>query len=371
MARGDKRVELRTVDDEAVQPEAAVRLPSPGKAPPPEEKPIRLPGPALPKEPSRLDVPTRDDLELRSHQPGIEALIETDTGNPDYTEESWGEGRTRSHPLPWGWFLLLGLAISAAVIWSLTRIGTADQDAERRRSETQVLLSESEQQEQEARQLVDRIELALRVYFSANSVASMSRLVRQHERVLPLMRDYYQRHPFTATPLKSVRVLQPLTLENRGNFWMASVVLTDNRLRNLIIEIDPAGNPLIDWETLVCYQPLEWDEFARKRPAGSSLDFRVYVQPDAFFSHEFADSGKWLCFRLTALDSDETLFGYVAADKPLASEITSLSGINRNQRTSMILRLSIPSGLRSRQGVIIEKIMSPRWIYLDPPAPGS
>jgi hypothetical protein len=167
--------------------------------------------------------------------------------------------------------------------------------------------------------------------------------------------------------MRTVRVLQPLTLDNRTNFWIASVVLANGQMHNLVIEIDGDGKPLIDWETLVCDQPRPWDEFALERPAGTSLDFRVYVERDMFFSHEFADSDRWLCFRLTALESEETLFGYVAVDSVEAQTLVGLLEANAGRKTSMILRLGIPEGLQSRRGVMIEKVISPRWLYLDPP----
>ena len=40
---------------------------------------------------------------------------------------------------------------------------------------------------------------------------------------------------------------------------------------------------------------------------------------------------------------------------------------NQGHRTSMILRITVPEGLQSRRGVVIEKLMSPRWLYLRPP----
>jgi len=74
-----------------------------------------------------------------------------------------------------------------------------------------------------------------------------------------------------------------------------------------------------------------------------------------------------LCFRLTALDSEETLFGYAAVDSLEAQTLLQLMEANGGRKTSMILRLGIPEGLQSRRGVMIEKVISPRWIYLDPP----
>jgi hypothetical protein len=373
MAREEKkRVELRTVDDEVAPLAKVVRLDNrETERNPKDETPIRL-GPIEPsREPSRLDLPSRDEIELRTHQPGIDALFDIETAGPDPTEEGWGDSAARRHPIPWGWFALIGLAIAAAVVWSLTHLEKAEVQADQIRVETESVLAKEEREEREARKLVERIETTLRTFFSATSVESLARSVRQPERVVPLMWKYYAQNPMVFNPLRSVRILQPVTLDNRANFWMTSVVLANGQHRNLVIEIDASGNPLIDWETMVCDQPMPWDEFARERPAGRSLDFRVYVERDMFFSHEFADASRWLCFRLTALDSDETLFGYVSVDSGEARTLLHLIEMNGGRKTSLILRLGIPEGLQSHSGVVIEKVVASRWLYIDPPDPAS
>ena len=161
--------------------------------------------------------------------------------------------------------------------------------------------------------------------------------------------------------------LQPMTLDNRANFWMETVEVAGKQERSLLIEILANGEPRIDWETLVCYQPMAWDDFAKSRPAGRSLDFRVYAIQDNFFSHEFSESAGWYSFQLSARESEETLFGYVKKDSAVAKSILDLIRRNRGQVTSMLLRLTLPEGTQSRRGVVIEKLICPRWLYLDPP----
>lgn len=95
------------------------------------------------------------------------------------------------------------------------------------------------------------------------------------------------------------------------------------------------------------------------------------MEPDHFYSHEFADSDQWTCFRLTALNSEETLFGYARVDSPEAAEILRQVQLNRGGGVSLILRLVVPDGLASRRGVVIEKVRNARWIYLDPPDSGA
>lgn len=315
----------------------------------------------------RLEVPEHLNFEVRSHQPGIEVLIEGNANNPNLLEQEWGSEAARQRHIPWGWFALIGLALAGAVVWSLTRVQEGDVQAKQVRVNSDAALQEDAKEVEEAGALVEGIENATREFFAASDVERLLAWVRQPERVRPLMERHYARQPLVPNRFVRSKILRPLTLDNRGNFWMAGVELKDGTSRNLIIEVFDTGEPRIDWETLVCDQPMLWDDFATQRPEGTSLDFRVYVERDNFFSHEFADSSLWICYRLTALGSEETLFGYVRRNDALGQRIEDALNRNQSQRASMILRLGIPEGLNSRRGLMIERLLSPRWIYVEPP----
>ncbi|MEN9975782.1 MAG: hypothetical protein RLZZ282_1788, partial [Verrucomicrobiota bacterium] len=168
--------------------------------------------------------------------------------------------------------------------------------------------------------------------------------------------------------VKSIESLRPLTLANRGDFWTTTVALANGKKHRLLLEIMPSGEARIDWETMVCFQPMKWDDWVAQRPPDKSLDFRVYIERDHLYSHEFADATHWVSYRLTALESVETLFGYAPAQSELAKSLNSLIEKAPKHKTSVILRLSIPQGLQSPRGVVIEKLMTSRWLYVDAPA---
>lgn len=365
MPREEKRFELRPVDETAERKIHVLRHKRDKYVPP--EPAVRLSVPGEDKVSQRLELPEHDDFTIRTHEPGIEALIETEAVNPDLLERDWGRHSTYHKAIPWGWFVLIGLILASAVIWSLTGVKKADALADKIRVETQSVLGNDAKEELEAAQLIDRIDAVTRKFFETTSVDGLARLVRHPERVRPMMERHYEGKPIPINRVIRSNLFQPITLDNRSNFWMATLELTNHDSRNLVVEILDSGEPRIDWETLVCYQPMPWDSFAKERPTGLSLDFRVYLEPDNFFSHEFADSSRWNCYRLTALDGDETLFGYAMADSEVAKSIVNLLNQNQGRKTSVILRLSVPEGVRSRSGVVIEKLLSPRWIYLDPP----
>jgi hypothetical protein len=376
MARDEKPPRLRTVDDEPEAQVPVIRLSDrETRAVPTDTRTVRL-GPVpvpIDEKPEvdvsrRLTLPDKEEVELRTHQPDIDVLIESENLNPELLEQAWGESSEHRHPIPWGWFALIGLAIAAAVIWSATRVRKADVTADLIRQETQSVIVDEQQEDIEATKQIEAIESTIRNFFKAGSVETLARLVRQPERVVPLMRDFYQNRNVGGQSLKSIRMLQPLTLDKRGDFWIASVSLADGAKSNLIIQTPEDGEPKIDWETFVCHQPKPWDEFVSSGPAGTSFDFRVYAERDNFNVHEFSDPEKWTCFRLTALDSEETLFGYATTggneERTLSHLIQSAGG----PRASVILRLMIPEGLRARRSAVIEKVVNNRWLHIDPPS---
>jgi hypothetical protein len=298
-------------------------------------------------------------------------LIDQDTGGIDESETGWGATDQSRRPMPWGWFALVGVILVSAVIWSLSNINRSKTQLDHIRATTQTLIAEEDDAEKDALRTVERVESTMRHFFRAESMEEMLPLVRQPERVAPLMKDHYARNRFTAMGEFQINGLQPVTLGRKANFWMASVKTKDGLQKNLLIEETDAGEVLIDWETHVCYQPMPWDEYATKRPVGTSLDFRVHANPDQFFSHEFTNSTQWRCYRLTALDSEETLFGYAPAGSETAEILENHFRVNGSNPSALILRLRLPEGLESRRGVVIEKVLSSRWLYIEPPSDGS
>lgn len=366
MAREEKRCELKTVDDEFDRAAPIVRLES-------EEtlqraKPVRL---ALPPEQvavsQRLELPPREVYESRTHQPGIDALIEAEMADSPSTEQTWGKAAAEERHLPWGWIVLVLMLLGAAAVWTLSGDNKSEVQATASRVVTASKAVDEEKEEREAGELIDRITATTRKFFDATDIDQLAKVSRHSERVKPLMQSHYHGQPIPHHRMVRSVSLGAMTVENRANFWVETVELADKTSRSLMVEILENGEPRIDWETFVCQQPMRWDEFASQRPAGRSFDFRVYATQDNFFSHEFSESANWNCFRLTVREGEEALFGYAKVGSAISNQMLGMIRQNRGQQTAMILRLTIPEGLQSRRGVVIEKLTCPRWLYLDPP----
>ena len=303
--------------------------------------------------------------EKRTHEPDYEALADNEVSLVPL-EETWEEEKRESKPLPWGWFVLLGLTIAGGAIWSMAHLESHKATPEAARSEVLKTFDQEVQERTEAEATVNRIMESVRTYCEADSIEKLVKVARHSERVKPLMEDWYQNHPLKPSRFLSLDLFQPVTMANKGSFWMVSCSTKDDQQRHLLLEVGEDGIARVDWETEVCYQPMDWDEYAKTRPAGS-MDFRLRVEPDLFFSHEFSDSSRWACFRLRTLKGDQVLFGYIERASEEGQKLIGLLAQNGNQESAVLLRISTPTDLKSPKGVVIEKVMSPRWTYVEPP----
>ena len=367
MAREKKPIELRPVDE---QPAARQEVPRLGLDP----QPVRLipenPN-ALMAVPARLEVPSVELLDnRRSHEPGVEALIETEEASLEAAEDAWDKAAAGRKPVPWGWFVLVGLLLAGAVAWSVTHIQQAQPVVAEEHKQAEVVVNEAAAGDLVIQHSIERMERTAKAFCEATSIEEMLPLVRHPATVRPLMEQFYAHHPLQPLSFKSIKTFQGAGLDSTSDFWAFSVELENGTIKNMLLEQEPSGNTRVDWETVVTYQPMDWDEYARQRPLGTAMDFRVYVNEDHFFSHEFADAQRWVSFRLTTLGGVETLFGYAPKGSEVATQLQAMIQRDGTSHPPAILRLGLPPGLQSRRGVIIEKIMSPRWVYVDPPDSG-
>lgn len=190
--------------------------------------------------------------------------------------------------------------------------------------------------------------------------------VRHPERVRPMIEEAWKSEPKRRLKFERMNLFQPASMDDRP-FWVVRAEVEEGEMQNLLIEQTGEAEVKVDWETHVCRQPMPWETYVAERPKEGALDFRVWAVPDQFFNHEFSDGRKWKCFRLTAKGAEEHLFGYALADSDVYRELNTLCQSSEGWRASVVVRLRIPEGSVSPRGVVIEKIVAPRWLILDDP----
>jgi hypothetical protein len=362
-----KPLELRPVEEEVLHEEQIIRLEKADAV----VKVVQERMPVRPVPEARLEVPEVTAAEgKRSFEPGFEALIETEMAELANQERDWGQGEAVRNPLPWGWFALLGLVLAGAMLWAVTRAREGEEEVKKAREQAVATVSLAEATDQEIERSLALMDEAVRRYCTARSPSEMAPWVRQPERVRLLMSRYYGEHPFKPLGYQRQVGLQMVMPGVKGDFWQVKVDRGDGgKTEQLLVEQLPGDRYLVDWEMQVVYQPRSWDSYARERPRGTSLDFRVIVGEDHFFSHEFADAKRWSSYRLTAMDAEETLWGYAprnsAIDAVIKRELAAIADAGGGSEARMLLRLVLPDGLKSRRGVIIDQVVSASWVMPD------
>lgn len=361
--------------------EPIIRLPGAGERQTPADTPVRLhvpekierlasPPPPVsePELPQRLEASGRGPISGRSQEPGLEQILpESDVAG--VSDDPW-EQKTQAPIVPWGWFVLVGLILAGAIGWSLWQLSAGEQKVDATYTQATEELEKDALETKQAEEFVGRVEETLRGYFNADSIDELAKWVRHPKRVRPLMESWYATHSLQRDPMVKMTEFVQLPFDDRGFFWRARVRTASGRAQEVYLEEQSDGSVKIGWETLVGYQPMPWDDYVRNRPTGS-LDFRLTVQPDTFYSHEFADSSRWVCYRLTAPQSEEVAFGYVERTHPVAAFLENYFRRLEGKRAQLILRLNTPSGLNSSRGVVIEDVLSIRWLYFQNPDGGA
>ncbi|HEY8962106.1 MAG TPA: hypothetical protein VIM57_07855, partial [Luteolibacter sp.] len=280
-------------------------------------------------------------------------------------DDPW-EQKSNAPVVPWGWLALIGLILAGAIGWSLWQVSTGERKVDATHNEVVEELEKDALQTKEAEEFVGRVEETLRGYFNAGSIDELTKWVRHPKRVRPLMESWYATHPLQRDPMVKMTEFVQLPFDDRGLFWRARVRTASGRAQEVYLEEQPDGSVKIGWETFVGYQPMPWDDYIRNRHTGS-LEFRVTIEPDTFYSHEFADSTRWACYRLTAPKSEEVAYGYVERGQPVAVFLENFFREREGRHAQLILRLNTPAGLNSPRGVVIEDVLSVRWLYFQNP----
>jgi len=358
MSKENEKISLKTVDEVEKANSRVVRLHE-DTVEEVDSEPPRV-GVKMGPE-ARLEAASRAEMKIRSSEPDVGSLIEV----PEVRFENEWETPNPSKRLPWGWLVLIAGVFAAGIIWSLKEVGSAEERDVSLKINAKSVLDREIEEDLSAEQTIQTIEEAARNFYDSRSIEELLKYVRHPERVKPLMEDYYARHPLVPSRVEQLRSMNPLTIDHFANFWVVGSIIKSGEANQLLVEAMNSREAKVDWETYVCYQPMEWDEFVTGRQEGYTGDFRVYVEGDHFYAHEFADSDKYISFRLSVRDSDEYLFGYVLKTQTFAKRFEEFIIASNGKPAPMLLRLHIPKNAQSKRGVLVEELVATRWLLID------
>jgi len=325
------------------------------------------------------DFPIADEDELKSVASKRYASGQINTEDlgdavsaDEIVEGEWSErseeGTGFIIPVIWS---LLGLSILVAAIAIVTRkkpdVVTLAPTEKMQTEELlyqEGLLDREERAEVEAiyDELIDR----LRSFLLADNIEDKAKFIRQPDRVIPLMKKYYEKHEIKVITDDRFSVFRPTTINNRA-FWVTAL---DNEsggdVTPVLIEQTEDNRLLIDWETFVTYQEHDWDQILTDRPEGE-YQMRVRASPSDYFLYEFSDRSEWGCLYLTGRGGEKDAYGFFKLDQPFWPELKFyLSHLKNNRELSLVVTLTFPQNTKAEKSTIITDIKSFNWVFVEP-----
>ena len=334
--------------------------------PPPDEEVVRLPVSEsdLAQQLDAMPSPVPERTARLQTDQELDPLTETES-DPDAAAEELGvgwdtEGRSDVKATPMGWLFLIGILLLVLGAWATVKLikGEAHRESESRKLSAKQ--AEEDQQMASARALVERLERMVADYLAAPTVEEKSKYVRHPERVLPLMREFYQRRELAIVRFQSIEALRPAEVENYPFFGIDVKVEGKSGVQLLLVEDCADGELRFDWESEVNYQPMAISDYLEKKPT-EPMDFRVYARLDTFYSYEFTNQERYQPLKLTFRDEDEFLFGYVEKGSVEARGLTALLEEEKAEYP-LLLRLRFLPETKSRRSVLVEKVLATSWV---------
>lgn len=202
---------------------------------------------------------------------------------------------------------------------------------------------------------------ALNGFYTARGVSEMLPLVRDAERVRPLMEEYYRRNRIKKRTWKAIGWLLPVE-EPGYRFGYVQAIFTDAAPVNVVVEETDRGF-LVDWESSVQYSEIGWKEFMVTRP----------VEPKTFrvLASKAQSGGGGALLSLRHPQEEGEVIGRFDQHDPRFRSLVEQLDLCKWKDVPVILRLCYPGPAAERSEVQIAGAEGKGWLILGGRSRGS
>jgi len=317
----------------------------------------------------RIDVLKPDEksrLEAKLFEPDLSEILGRDVVEVD-SEAACGSEMKKAPPL--GWLVLAGLIVCGLALWGVVTVYKPQPRHREVVEEKKELEVDYAKEKKAVRHTLDQMKECVRGYLTAKSVEEKLLYVRHSSRVKPLMESYYKNHSMEQKDFRHFERIHSMDLDGLS-FVYGKVGLLSGENHELLLEQLEDGIFRVDWESDVCYLPVEWDDYLETSPT-KLLEMRVYIKPDHFYAYEFRDEARFDSYKLTTRDSDDHLFAFVEKKSEVAADIKRFikrsEGDEADSTKPLILQIRFPEDSHSKKCVWIDRLIAPRWTYVRSP----
>ena len=212
--------------------------------------------------------------------------------------------------------------------------------------------------------ILDDISPTLVKFLDCKNPEEMKPLVREPERVIPLMDQFYKAQtPFAPATYHGLPKVENLRVEKR--FIVAS--MEDAQFENFIVTLEktPKGY-LVDWESFVGYGDMSITKLRESRPK-DPVTMRCIVSLDNYYNYDFSDKTLHQSYKLRTKDDEVMIYGYVPRLSPIHEKIMS-SQLNQ-EILYCVLKLKYPATSSNDKQVEITEFLQSGWVFREIPEP--
>lgn len=208
--------------------------------------------------------------------------------------------------------------------------------------------------------IVGRMVKVLSGYFGAKTLEEKMQYVIDPQRVEPLMYNYYSRTRYAPQEIRELTPPRSFSIDGAA-FWRTRIVLGDGSVAFAAMRVID-GEPKIDWESQVRFSSYDWTNWVDDKSIEEG-DFRVYAVLDQYYPAPFSDSSRYMCVKLTTMDSPRSMFAYLDRKDPAQRDlIMQLSSGGKQECT---LRLQQVASEAASPVAKVTKVLSASWIIVE------
>jgi len=197
-------------------------------------------------------------------------------------------------------------------------------------------------------------------YFACKIWRERLALVRDPDRIEPLMARYYQsvelpkafdrryepRRTLYVSLVIPVRMQQPGGEAETKYYWFTKV----------------RDEFKIDWEASCIWNPISWAAYRSDRPT-KPYRFRCLVSLADYYNFEFSNRTKWMAVKLQDLSTETGLFGYALRGSKTGEALRDLLSDGKVKFATVDIRF--PNSNGTGDCVEIVRLITPGWVVPD------
>jgi len=211
-----------------------------------------------------------------------------------------------------------------------------------------------------------KVEEVVKAFLNSDTVEERIKYSRQSERVLPLMKSFYDGNEIEA---EGYETLNKSEVSYRDTLLTALVQTADFLTSPIAVERLGDGEDavyVVDWESWVGYCEVKPEVMRLKKPTDPML-MRVLISSENYYNYGFSDDRKWRSYRMEVRNSEYVFLGYAKRDSEADKTFTELR--KEGGTAPYLIKVAYPPKGRASDQVEILEVVTAGWIIEEKASP--